>query len=162
LNHRETIGPAPGTPRKDAPPNTPEPKPNPVAAQPPAFEVVQGPAAQGELFNLRLPGYPAQSVAFSPDGRQALVAQADALLLSDLETKQPVKRVVVSRPEPKQALFLPEGRRCVPVSDGLPVLWDLESGTLVREFKQPPGTVLSMALSANGQRLLTAGGRAVA
>ncbi|MDY6878333.1 MAG: BTAD domain-containing putative transcriptional regulator [Chloroflexota bacterium] len=108
-------------------------------------------------------------VAFSPDGRQALVAAEDvfgdsgatSLVLWEVETGQEIHRFEGHVTYVRALAFGPDGRTALAGSQSLPdntvgdlILWDLETGQELRRF-DITHDVANIAVSADGSRALT-------
>lgn len=103
-----------------------------------------------------------QSVAFSPDGRQALRGGSAGWLClweaasgriirrwpADEQAMRPVWRVAIS-PDGRMALSAGE--------DGAVRLWDLADGRQIRRLGEHGGTARSVAFSADGRQVISGG-----
>ncbi|GIK62399.1 MAG: hypothetical protein BroJett018_01930 [Chloroflexota bacterium] len=108
-------------------------------------------------------------VAFSPDGTQALSCDADGvIILWNLADGTEIKRFEAGVKWVLTVTFTPDGKRFVsgggdnlnnadfsPDSTEL-VLWDIASGEIVRRFEGHQKPVWGVAVSADGQSLLSA------
>jgi WD40 repeat protein/DNA-binding SARP family transcriptional activator len=106
------------------------------------------------------------SVAFSPDGKYALVGSGDAfggtnarsLVLWDLETGQEARRFQGHRSILRSAAFSPDGRMALSGSQGEEgndlILWDVATGEQIRRF-DTDDDIASIVFSADGNRALT-------
>ena len=108
-------------------------------------------------------------LAFSPDGRQALVAAEDvfgdsgatSLVLWDVEAGQEIRRFEGHVSYVRSLAFSPDGRTALAGSQSIPdnavgdlILWDLETGEEIRRF-DITHDVANIAMSADGSRALT-------
>jgi WD40 repeat protein/DNA-binding SARP family transcriptional activator len=109
-------------------------------------------------------------VAFSPEGKRALVAAEDvfedsgatSLTLWDVETGREIRRFEGHVTYVRAVAFSPDGRTALAGSQSLPsnelgdlILWDLETGQQTRRFDLTHD-VANIAMSADGSRALTA------
>jgi WD40 repeat protein len=108
-------------------------------------------------------------VAFSPDGKRALVAAEDvfedsgatSLTLWDVETGRELRRFEGHISYIRAVAFSPDGRTALAGSQSIPdgelgdlILWDLETGQQIRRFDMTHD-VASIAMNADGSRALT-------
>jgi len=100
--------------------------------------------------------------AFSPDGRSIVTGLWSELRLWDAATGASVRKFEGFHYEPSQrsqlthfAAFSLDGRNIVSAGTAPPRVWDTSSGSLVREFDQDPLALGTLALSPDGQRLLS-------
>jgi WD40 repeat protein len=109
----------------------------------------------------RLEGHTAElrSLAFSPDGRQALSAGWDQVIrLWDLETGKEVQRLTGHTAAIRQAVFTPDGQRVLSASRDRTVrLWDLRTGKERRRLEGHTDDVFTVVPTPNGRRALSAG-----
>jgi WD40 repeat protein/DNA-binding SARP family transcriptional activator len=106
------------------------------------------------------------SVAFSPDGRYALVGSGDAfggtnarsLALWDLDSGQEVRHFEGHRSILRSVALSPDGRTALSGSQGDYgddlILWDVETGEQIRRF-DTNDDITSIVFSADGSRALT-------
>ena len=101
-------------------------------------------------------GAPVLAVAFSPDGRTALVAGEDhAARLRDVATGRPIGRPMRHDGLVKSAAFSPDGRTVLTGSfDGTARLWDALTGEPVGRPLRHEAQVTSVAFSPDGRRVL--------
>jgi WD40 repeat protein len=98
------------------------------------------------------------SVAFSPDAKKLLSASGSktksAIKLWDVQTFRLLRTLVSEGDEDsiRHATFSPDGRRVI-ARNGM--LWDIESGRVVWNFKSPSGPTYTVQFSPNGKRLAT-------
>jgi hypothetical protein len=103
------------------------------------------------------PDKPVGSVAFSPDGRQALTVSNEdrAVRLWDVQTGKEIRVLKGHTAHVHGVAFSPDGRRALSGSeDGTMCLWDLGSGNVLRRFT---AHTLGVAFSPDGRRALSGG-----
>ena len=108
-------------------------------------------------------------LAFSPDGRHALVCAEDvmgdsgatSLVLWDIETGEELRRFEGHVTYVRALAFSPDGRTALAGSQSIPdstvgdlILWDIETGRELRRF-DITHDVANIAMSADGSRALT-------
>ncbi|NDJ78458.1 MAG: SH3 domain-containing protein, partial [Chloroflexi bacterium] len=103
---------------------------------------------------------PVWSVAWSPDGRTLGVGADSGILLYDLASANaPPRQLVIPNAQTTSILFSPDGTLMFTGhTDGTVRIWDVTLGgqrAVLRDHTQP---VLSLAISANGTLLASAGG----
>jgi RNA polymerase sigma factor (sigma-70 family) len=99
------------------------------------------------------------SVAFSPDGRQALSAsKTNAVRLWDVETGKELRRFEGHTNWASFVQFSPDGRRALSGGqDGTVRLWEVETGKELRCFQGHTGIVQSVTFAPDARRVLSAG-----
>ncbi|HEY83786.1 MAG TPA: PQQ-binding-like beta-propeller repeat protein, partial [Chloroflexi bacterium] len=115
-----------------------------------------------------LPIHPGE-VAFSPDGKLALVGAGDAfsgsgkksLVLWDIETGEEIRRFEGHQYILRSVAFSPDGRTALAGSQSVStgdagdlILWDIETGEIIRRFDATED-ITTINFSANGERALT-------
>lgn len=100
-------------------------------------------------------------IAVGPDGRRALSAGLDGLvLLWDLETKEVLRRLTGHSAGAFSVAFSPDGRTAISGGfDRTLILWDLETGAMVRRFAGHGDVITDVAFTPDGQSVIAAGGR---
>lgn len=104
------------------------------------------------------------SVAFSPDGTRLVIGKIDGrLYICDVGEEEAVAPFSGADDIVFALAFLPDGRRFVAAYGGKPlvILWDAENKKELRRFERLEGHawgVYDLALSADGNRLVTVGG----
>lgn len=96
------------------------------------------------------------SVAFSPDGTQALSGSSDSTLrLWNTETGEMIRVLRGHSNTILSVAFSPDGANAVSSSsDGTVRLWDIRSGTTVRTYRGHEGVVYSVAFSPDNTMVL--------
>lgn len=101
-------------------------------------------------------------VDYSPNGRTALVGTPDAAILLDLQTGQEIRRYA----SPQWVIgvtYSPDGRTALigtgEFSDkpGDVILWDIETGGVIRRFVGHPAGVLGVDFSPDGRMAVSSG-----
>ncbi|SIO28820.1 RNA polymerase sigma factor, sigma-70 family [Singulisphaera sp. GP187] len=100
------------------------------------------------------------SLAFTPDGRQALSGGTGGIVqLWDLETGKEIRRLSGHTGTIYELAISPDGRRALTASrDKTARLWDLASGREIHVLKGHTNWVRSVAFSPDGRRALTGSG----
>jgi WD40 repeat protein len=98
------------------------------------------------------------AVAFSDDGNQALTGHfGGGVRLWDVQTGRPVRRLRGHTRTVHAVRFWPDGRHALTGGeDGTIRLWNLESGQEVRQFQGHTGRVQCLAISSQGDLVLSA------
>jgi WD40 repeat protein/serine/threonine protein kinase len=108
------------------------------------------------------------SVAFSPDGRRALSAGQDKILrLRDLDSGHVIREFSGHRDQVSSLAFSPDGRFAYSASGGPGTqrngsdfairVWNVETAKEERRLEGHNGPVFGIAVSPDGQRILTRG-----
>ncbi len=100
------------------------------------------------------------SVAYSPDEKWAISSGRDdnLLILWDLATGTPVRKLEGHTEAVRQVVFMPDGKRVLSASeDGTLKLWNVDTGAVIRSFKKHDGEVKGVALRPNSNQFLSAG-----
>lgn len=96
------------------------------------------------------------SVAFSPDGRQALTASANELWLWDIRSGRQVRRFTGHTRLVNAVAFSPDGRRALSAAwDNSARLWDVSTGTELLRFEGHSDGVHSAVFSPDGRYVVT-------
>jgi mono/diheme cytochrome c family protein len=119
----------------------------------------QLPDNTGEADPLEAPGDVANTVAFSPDGRRALVASADrSVRLWDVEGRRDLRRLIGHTASVWAVAFSPDGMRAISGGmDGTVRVWVLNTGTELRKLDGHLGLVSAVAFSPDGSRAVSGG-----
>jgi WD40 repeat protein len=117
------------------------------------------PDGTGEADPLEAAGDVANAVAFSPDGRRALVAAADrGVRLWDVEGRRALKQMVGHTASVWAIAFSPDGTRGLSGGmDGSVRLWDLATGSELRKFDGHLGLVSAVAFGPDGAHAISGG-----
>ena len=113
----------------------------------------------GEADPLEAPGNVANAIAFSPDGRRALIAAADrSVRLWDVEGRRDLKRLVGHTASVWSVAFSADGKRAISGgADGAVRVWDLFTGSEAKKFDAHAGPVTTVAFSADGTKGISGG-----
>ena len=95
-----------------------------------------------------------ESVAFSADGLRAIVVAAHQVVVWDVPSGEVLHRF--RRLLRGTSAIDSQGRRLVALDDGNLVLWDLVTGETIRTLDKNLSKVSALALSSDGQHVLTA------
>jgi WD40 repeat protein len=97
------------------------------------------------------------SMAFSPDGKQALLgAEFDTLVLVDIETGKEVRSFIGHGGGVSCVRFSPDGKRALSGGwDKTVRLWDVVSGKQLECYRGPEAEVTSVAFSAGGTQAIS-------
>ncbi|MGH7226302.1 MAG: WD40 repeat domain-containing protein, partial [Gemmataceae bacterium] len=103
-------------------------------------------------------GYWLNRIAFTPDGKQAVVA-GGAVIVYDLKTGKEVRRVLERRGAREGLALSKDGKLCLTghVSDRTVRLLEFATGKEVKAFAGNRGGVQGVALSADGSRAVSCG-----
>jgi len=113
----------------------------------------------GATRNLMGHGGPVRGIAIDDDGTRALTASFDyAVMLWDLDARptEAVRRLLGHDGPVNDAAFLPDGRAITGSDDGTLVLWDLDTGEILRRFEGHAAKVVDVAVSPDGTRAASA------
>ena len=115
--------------------------------------------ATADLDPLEQAGAVANAIAYSPDGRRALVAAADrSVRLWDVEGNRPLKILVGHTGSVWAAAFSADGTRGISGGmDGTARVWDLFTGTERLRLDGHTTLVTAVAFSADGTRAVSGG-----
>ncbi|MGW3951827.1 WD40 repeat domain-containing serine/threonine protein kinase [Streptomyces sp. NPDC004752] len=104
-------------------------------------------------------GPSAEPAAFSPDGRRAVLVNADHMLqLYNLGTGRCLRHLARNETRLTAVALSRDGRRAVSADSGGQVrLWDVDGGRCLRLLDEHPGVPASLSLSADGGRVLSCG-----
>lgn len=97
------------------------------------------------------------AVAFSPDGKQALTAGLDHLvILWDLEGGKEIRRFEKLGRYINQVVFLPQARQALLCADRVGVVFDIQTGKVLRELAGHQGAITAVAVAPEGRQVATA------
>jgi WD40 repeat protein/mono/diheme cytochrome c family protein len=113
----------------------------------------------GEIDPLEAQSSQANSMAFSPDGKRALIASPDKTVrLWDVEAERELRRFVGHTASVWSVAFSPDGSRALSGSmDTTFRLWDVDTGRELRRLQGHEGLVTAVAFSPDGRRALSGG-----
>ncbi len=113
----------------------------------------------GEIDPLEAQSSPANAVAFSSDGKLALIAGADrSIRIWNVDAARDLRRLIGHTASVWSVAFSPDGRRALSGgADGTVRLWDVETGKEIRRFDGHRGLVSCVAFSPDGNRALSGG-----
>jgi len=113
----------------------------------------------GEVDPLEAQSSPANHVAFSADGKFALIASADkSVRLWDINAARDLRRFIGHRASVWAVAFSPDSRRAASGGvDSAIRLWDVSNGNELRKLEGHEGLVTTVIFSPDGKQLLSAG-----
>jgi WD40 repeat protein/mono/diheme cytochrome c family protein len=113
----------------------------------------------GDLDPLEAQSSPGNGVAFSPDGRRALIASADrSVRLWDVEAERDLRRFIGHTASVWSVAFSADGSRALSGGADTTVrLWDVETGRELRRLDGHSGLVTCVAFSPDGRKALSGG-----
>jgi serine/threonine protein kinase len=114
------------------------------------------------LATLRGPRGAVRSLAFSPDGQQAVSGHFDTTIrVWDLDQQRELRRLSGHRQMISAVAAGPDGRVVSASHDGTVRIWDVDSGSEISSSPAGPSPLLALALSRDGQHILSGGGDGV-
>jgi len=113
----------------------------------------------GELDPLEARGGDANQIAFTPDGKRAIVASGDRTVrVHEVEGRRDVKRLVGHTASVWAVALSPDGKRAVSGSmDGTARVWDIQTGLQIGKFDQHESLVSAVAFPANEKWAISGG-----
>jgi WD40 repeat protein/DNA-binding SARP family transcriptional activator len=104
-------------------------------------------------------------VAFSPDGKYIVTAGYDAVRIWDAKTGHEIRQFTEIKGV-QRAAFSPDSKYLLTAAaegaDGKALLWDVATGTLIREYQAPVRGMNSAVFSPDGKTMLTDGADGIA
>jgi WD40 repeat protein len=113
----------------------------------------------GELDPLEAQSSPANGLAFSTDGKRALIAGADrSVRLWDVEAERDLRRFIGHTASVWSVAFSPDGSQALSGGADTTVrLWDVATGREQRKLEGHTGLVTCVAFSPDGRKALSGG-----
>jgi WD40 repeat protein len=113
----------------------------------------------GEIDPLEAQSSPANSTAFSPDGRLALFASADkSVRLWDVDAGRDLRRFIGHTASVWAVAYSPDGKRALSGgADNTVRLWEVETGREIKRLDGHEGLVSTVAFSPDGKQALSGG-----
>ncbi len=113
----------------------------------------------GEIDPLESQSSAANAIAFSPDGRYALIAGSDrSVRLYDIDAGRDRRRFIGHRASVWCVAFSPDGRRALSGgADATLRLWDVATGREIRTLVGHEALLTTVAFSPDGRRALSGG-----
>ena len=97
-----------------------------------------------------------QSVAYSPDGKYIATGLHDrSVIIWEVSTAKPINTIEVKRLNVRAIAFNPDGKSIMVCDNETVILFDLDSGKLLRTFIGHSECITSAVFSPNGQYILT-------
>jgi len=116
--------------------------------------------ASGKKVQTLKQGSSVDSIAFSPDGRRALIVSGEEVVLWDLATWKrektfPIEGSIILT----KTSFTPDGKRVIIGTDWDPaIVWDVETSKKLSSIGGHTDAVFGVAFSPNGRMILTGSG----
>ncbi len=119
----------------------------------------QLPDNTGEVDPLEVSAGQANGIAFSPDGRRAVVASADrSVRYVEVEGKRDLKRLVGHTSSVWAVALSPDGKRAISGGmDGTVRLWDIDTTIQKYKLEGHTGLVTAVAFTHDGQQAISGG-----
>jgi len=113
----------------------------------------------GELDPLEARGGEANQIAFSPDGKRALIASGDRTVrVYEVEGRRDVKRLVGHTASVWAVALSADGRRAASGSmDGTARVWDIQTGLPIAKFDKHESLVSAVAFTPDGKWVVSGG-----
>ncbi len=113
----------------------------------------------GEIDPLEAQSSAANAIAFSPDGRYALLAGSDKTVrLHDIDAGRDIRRFIGHTASVWAVAFSPDGKRALSGSADASVrLWDVETGREIKRLAGHEALVTTVAFSPDGRKALSGG-----
>jgi WD40 repeat protein/mono/diheme cytochrome c family protein len=113
----------------------------------------------GELDPLEAQSSPANGLAFSPDGKRALIAGADrSVRLWDVEAERDLRRFIGHTASVWAVAFSPDGSQALSGgADSTVRLWDVDTGRELKRLDGHTGLVTCVAFAPDGRKAVSGG-----
>jgi cytochrome c len=103
-------------------------------------------------------GGPIRALAIAPDGRTALTGGFDySVILWDLESGRPLRRMIGHDAAVDAVAFLPGGRAVSAGDDRTLIVWNLRNGAIEARWTEHAAKVAALAVAPGGESVASAG-----
>jgi len=103
-------------------------------------------------------GGPIKSMAVTPDGKEALTGGFDySVILWDLDTEMPLRRMIGHDAAVDAVAFLPHGRAVSGSDDSSLIVWNLEDGRALARWRAHNAKVAAVAVTPDGKTVASGG-----
>ncbi|MFO0801788.1 MAG: WD40 repeat domain-containing protein [Gemmataceae bacterium] len=113
----------------------------------------------GELDPLEARGGDANQIAFSPDGKRAIIASGDRTVrIYEVEGRRDIKRLVGHTASVWAVALSADGKRAASGSmDGTARIWDIQTGLPLAKFEKHESLVSAVAFTPDGKWVVSGG-----